>query len=48
MKVAVLCIVNGENDWECSDWHPYAGGALVKVDDSAGLTVYMKFGRNPV
>ena len=30
---------NSENQWECSDWLSYAGGALIKVADSAGSTV---------
>ena len=47
IEVAVLCI-DSEKDWKCSDWPSYAGGALINVDDSAGLTVYMKFVRNPV
>ena len=32
-------IIYSENDWECSDWLSYAGGALIKVADSAGSTV---------
>ena len=34
-----------------SDWLSYAGGALIKVADSAGSTVYMYcivYGDNPV
>ena len=30
-----------ENNWECSDWLSYAGGALIKVADSAGSTVHI-------
>ena len=29
-----------ENQWECFNWLSYAGGALIKVADSAGSTVY--------
>ena len=49
MEVAVLCRDTkiNENQWECSDWLSYAGGALIKVADSAGSTVFygkVKFG----
>ena len=34
--------IYSENQWECFNWLSYAGGALIKVADSAGSTVCMK------
>ena len=32
--------IYSEDRWECFNWLSYAGGALIKVADSAGSTVF--------